>query len=82
NCTFIENKVKHPMGREGGVFYNRGETLTIQSCIFMNNTATGNGSIVSNHYGSVTIENSVLICQNSNSALYNVDEYGKTITAN
>ncbi len=82
NCTFIENKASSSSVREGGVFFNNGQHLNIQSCIFINNTATGNGSVVENYYGTTNIENSVLICQEGNSALYNLDEYGKTITAN
>ncbi|MDO5825441.1 MAG: hypothetical protein Q4Q22_03600, partial [Methanosphaera sp.] len=82
NCTFIENKVTNSQGREGGVFYNTGEQLNIQSCIFINNTATANGSVINNYYGTTNVENSVFICQEGISALFNNDEYGKTITAN
>ena len=82
NCTFIENKVTNSAGREGGVFYNTGENLNIQSCIFINNTATGNGSVINNYFGTTNVENSVFICQEGNNALFNNDEYGKTITAN
>ena len=82
NCTFIENKVTNSQGREGGVFYNNGQHLSIQSCIFINNTATANGSVIDNYYGTTNVENSVFICQDGISALFNTDEYGKTITAN
>ena len=82
NCTFIENKVTNSQGREGGVFYNNGEQLNITSCIFINNTATANGSIIDNYFGTTNVENSVFICQDGISALFNSEEYGKTITAN
>lgn len=83
NSTFIGNKVTNTIGRDGGAIMNYGGFLTIIQSTFINNTATGEGSIVDNYYGGgFNITNSVLIPSGTRSALYNEDETGSAVTAN
>lgn len=82
NCTFINNRVTGGMGRDGGVLYNYGGNVTVISSIFLDNYASGNGSAIANYYGSVNIEDSIIIGPKNISSLYNEDETGRTITAN